>query len=101
MIKRSRALELSRNLLENTNKSSYHLYSVRLKSLSAAKTQSNVYEALRDKGIGVNLHYIPVYRHPYFIELGFSENYCEEAEAYYKEVLSLPIYPSLSISNQT
>lgn len=87
-------------LLEGSNKSSYHLYTVRLKSLSATNTQLDVFRELRSRGIGVNLHYIPVYRHPYFKRCGFSEGYCQEAEAYFKNVLSLPIYPNLSSPDQ-
>ena len=59
-------------------------------------TQKEVFEALRKKDIGVNLHYIPVYRHPYFRNLGFAEGYCVEAEKYFREALSLPIFPSLT-----
>jgi dTDP-4-amino-4,6-dideoxygalactose transaminase len=54
-----------------------------------------VYESLRAANILVNLHYIPVYRQPYFEQMGFSKGYCTEAERYYSEVISLPIYSGL------
>lgn len=76
--------------------SSYHLFVVRLKLSQSNITQKEVFEALRKKDIGVNLHYIPVYRHPYFRNLGFAEGYCVEAEKYFREALSLPIFPSLT-----
>ena len=55
---------------------------------------------MRRSGIAVNLHYIPVYRQPYFESLGFKLGYCKNAEQYYKETISLPMYPSLSSSDQ-
>ncbi|RLA47497.1 MAG: UDP-4-amino-4,6-dideoxy-N-acetyl-beta-L-altrosamine transaminase, partial [Gammaproteobacteria bacterium] len=75
--------------------SSYHLYVIRLMLSEINKTQRQVYEALRDSNIGVNLHYIPVYRQPYYEGLGFKEGYCPESERYYLEAVSLPMYPGL------
>ena len=80
--------------------SSYHLYAIRLKLSESKITQKEVFNALRNKGIGVNLHYIPVYRHPYFRDLGFPKGYCDEAEGYFREALSLPIFPSLTQDEQ-
>lgn len=76
--------------------SSYHLYPIRLKLKEIGKTQREIYDALRSKGVLVNLHYIPVYLQPYFKKMGFKRDYCPEAENYYLEALSLPMYPSLS-----
>ena len=53
-----------------------------------------------DRNIGVNLHYIPVYKHPYYHKLGFHDNYCEEAERYYSGAISIPIFSSLSHEDQ-
>lgn len=80
--------------------SSYHLYVVRLKLDNSSKNQQQVYTGLREQGVGVNLHYIPVYRHPYYRRLGFPERYCNEAESYFRETLSLPIYPNLTLKQQ-
>jgi dTDP-4-amino-4,6-dideoxygalactose transaminase len=55
---------------------------------------------MRSAGIMVNLHYIPVYRQPYYEKMGFSYNYCPNAERYYKEAISIPIYSSLSFEQQ-
>jgi UDP-4-amino-4,6-dideoxy-N-acetyl-beta-L-altrosamine transaminase len=76
--------------------SAFHLYLVRLQLDEIDKTQREVFAALHAAGIGVNLHYIPVYRQPYYQKLGFSTGYCPEAEKYYAEVLSLPMFPLLS-----
>ena len=80
--------------------SSYHLYVVRLKLGEINKTHRQVYEALRDAGILVNLHYIPVYRQPYYEKMGFSAGYCPGAERYYSEVISIPMYTGLSDEKQ-
>ncbi len=50
--------------------------------------------------INVNLHYIPVYRQPYYEAMGFKEGYCPDAEQYFKEVLSIPMYPTLTLFEQ-
>lgn len=75
--------------------SSFHLYVVRLKLDEIGKTQRQVYGALHDSNIGVNLHYIPVYRQPYYEAMGFKAGYCPESERYYSEAISLPMYPGL------
>lgn len=75
---------------------SYHLYLIRIKESLDSHTQRQVYDAMQSAGINVNLHYIPVYRQPYFEKLGFKNGYCPEAESYHREVISIPIYPSLN-----
>jgi UDP-4-amino-4,6-dideoxy-N-acetyl-beta-L-altrosamine transaminase len=79
--------------------SSFHLYIVRLK-LEQTGTHRQVFEALRAAGIGVNLHYIPVYLQPYYQKLGFKPGYCPEAERYYAEIISLPMFPALTVEEQ-
>lgn len=76
--------------------SGLHLYVIRLKLDEIGKTHREVFEALRTGGIGVNLHYIPVYLQPYYEGLGFKKGYCTEAEKYYAEAISLPMYSSLT-----
>jgi UDP-4-amino-4,6-dideoxy-N-acetyl-beta-L-altrosamine transaminase len=76
--------------------SGLHLYVIRLKLGEIGKTHRQVFEALRAAGIGVNLHYIPVHRQPYYEGLGFMAGHCPEAEQYYAEAISLPMYPGLS-----
>ena len=75
--------------------SSYHLYVIRLKLDEISKTHREVYALVRAAGVLVNLHYIPVYRQPYYEQMGFTAGYCAEAEQYYSEALSLPLYPGL------
>ena len=80
--------------------SGLHLYIIRLKLSKIGKTHRQVFEDLRATGIGVNLHYIPVYRQPYYEGLGFKAGYCQEAEQYYAEAISLPMYPGLTEERQ-
>jgi len=72
--------------------SSFHLYPIRIRLEESRMTQRQAYDALRAAGIGVNLHYIPIYRQPYFEEMGFVAGYCPEAECYFRETLSIPIH---------
>lgn len=76
--------------------SGLHLYVVRLKLDQMRATHRAVFDSLRAAGIGVNLHYIPVYRQPYYEQFGFQAGYCAQAERYYAEAISLPMYPGLS-----
>ena len=80
--------------------SSYHLYPVRIDRRENRQAQRAVYNALQIAGIGVNLHYIPVYRQPYYEAMGFEVGHCPESECYHKEALSLPMYPGLSEAQQ-
>lgn len=80
--------------------SSYHLYPIRLKLGEIEKTQRQVYDALHAAGILVNLHYIPVYRQPYYETMGFKAGYCQNAEQYHKEAISIPMYPAMSAAQQ-
>ena len=76
--------------------SGLHLYVIRLKLAEISKTHRQIFEVLREMDIGVNLHYIPVYLQPYYENLGFKTGYCLEAEKFYAEAISLPIYPGLT-----
>ncbi|HIF58270.1 MAG TPA: UDP-4-amino-4,6-dideoxy-N-acetyl-beta-L-altrosamine transaminase [Rhodospirillales bacterium] len=80
--------------------SGLHLYVVRLQRDELSKTHREIFEALRAAGVGVNLHYIPVHTQPYYREKGFHAGDFPEAEAYYEEAISLPLYPGLSHEQQ-
>ena len=80
--------------------SSFHLYLVRLKLDAIHINHYEVFTALRSAGIGVNLHYIPIYRQPYYERLGFDPDDFPESERYYAEAISLPLYPGLTEDQQ-
>ncbi|MET0311558.1 MAG: UDP-4-amino-4,6-dideoxy-N-acetyl-beta-L-altrosamine transaminase [Burkholderiaceae bacterium] len=79
--------------------SGLHLYVVRVKP-QAARSPLEVFNGLREAGIGVNLHYMPVYLQPYYRRLGFAPGLCPQAEAYYGEAISLPMYPGMDDTQQ-
>lgn len=74
----------------------WHLYVIRIKN----GKRKEVFEKLRKAGIGVNVHYIPVYQHPYYRNHGYKDIICPNAEEYYKECISLPLYPGLKDEEQ-
>ena len=80
--------------------SGLHLYVVRLCLKQIGKTHRQVFDELRVSGIGVNLHYIPVHTQPFYRRLGFKRGSFPEAERYYQEAISLPMFPLLSNEDQ-
>lgn len=80
--------------------SALHLYIIRLELGQITKSHRQIFELLREKGIGVNLHYIPVYLQPYYKKLGFKVGHCPQAEQYYKEAISVPLYYDLNHQKQ-
>ncbi|PML85251.1 UDP-4-amino-4,6-dideoxy-N-acetyl-beta-L-altrosamine transaminase [Vibrio breoganii] len=85
--------------LENTY-SGLHLYVIRLKLDEISLSHKQVFEALRENGIGVNLHYIPVHTQPYYQKLGFSLGDFPESERYYNEAISLPMFHLMTDEQQ-
>lgn len=80
--------------------SSRHLYVIRVPMNGEGAKHEIVFQRLRDNGIGVNLHYIPVHTHPFYQKLGFNLGAYPEAERYYAEAISLPMYPDLTAEQQ-
>jgi dTDP-4-amino-4,6-dideoxygalactose transaminase len=80
--------------------SGLHLYVVLLQLEKLTKTHRHVFEALREQGIGVNLHYIPVHTHPYYQRMGFKPSDFPEAQSYYSQAISLPMYQNLTEAQQ-
>lgn len=71
---------------------SYHLYPLRVKK---QEKRREIFRRLRQKGIGVQVHYIPVYFHTYFKRKGFRKSLCPNAEDFYEREISIPIYPAM------
>lgn len=78
--------------------SALHLFVVRVESSS--KSHQQIFDHMREQGIGVNIHYIPVHIQPYYQNMGFSEGDFPEAESYYREAISLPLFPGLTEKEQ-
>ncbi|MBD5542802.1 MAG: UDP-4-amino-4,6-dideoxy-N-acetyl-beta-L-altrosamine transaminase [Lachnospiraceae bacterium] len=75
---------------------SYHLYVIQVPE----GRRKEIFDKLRAAGIGVNVHYIPVYKHPYYQENGYKDVYCKNAEAVYENFISLPLYYGLTFEEQ-
>ena len=81
----------------NDGYSAFHLYIIRLKNRNKHK---QVFDYLRKSGIGVNLHYIPVHTQPYYKQTGVNFTDLRQAEQYYKDAISLPLYPTMTEQQQ-
>ncbi|WP_339250188.1 UDP-4-amino-4,6-dideoxy-N-acetyl-beta-L-altrosamine transaminase [Paenibacillus sp. FSL P2-0136] len=75
--------------------SSWHLFIVRLQLSKLKATRKTVFQALQKENIGVNVHYIPAYLHPYYESLGFRKGICPVAESCYEEFITLPLYAGM------
>lgn len=89
-------LPLTLPVRDDSSRSSVHLYVIRLQLDRIQVTHQAVFCELRARGIGVNLHYIPIYAQPYYEAMGFARGTYPEADRYYASALSLPLYPALS-----
>lgn len=81
----------------NYTESSWHLYVIQILNYN----RREIFEKLREAGIGVNVHYIPVYTFPYYQRIGYQNVYCKNAEELYKHFISLPLYPDLTDKQQS
>ena len=93
-------LPISRPWQHPDSYSGLHLYVIRLQRQRLGRSHRAIFEGLRDRGIGVNLHYIPVHTQPYYQQMGFKSGDFPEAERYYAEAISLPMYSTLSDAQQ-
>jgi dTDP-4-amino-4,6-dideoxygalactose transaminase len=80
--------------------SAWHLYIVRLLAARAGRSRREVFDALRAAGVGVNVHYIPVYRQPAYATMSLGGGPWPEADRYYAEALTLPLHAGLSDAQQ-
>ena len=81
-------------------KSAWHLYVIRLQTEALKSSRKQIFDQLREAQIGVQIHYIPVHTQPYYRHLGFKEGDFPEAEHYYQQAISLPIYAALTADEQ-
>lgn len=93
-------LPLTRPWQHPDSYSGLHLYVIRLQLDKIARSHREVFESLRAQGIGVNLHYIPVHTQPYYQQMGFKAGDYPEAERYYAEAISLPMFQTMSEAQQ-
>lgn len=82
-------------------RSAFHLYPIRVREEQVGAPRRVVFDRLRKLGIGVNVHYIPVHLQPYYRRLGFGPGLCPEAESYYSEAITLPLFAGMSDEEQS
>jgi len=76
--------------------SSWHLYVIRFELSQFKVGRKEIFEALRAENIGVNVHYIPVYRQPYYQSIGYLQEVCPNAEQFYETAITLPLFPKMT-----
>ena len=86
-------------VMEGANPS-WHIYVVRMIPDRIGKTKQQIFEEMKEQGIVLNLHYIPVHRQPYYEKLGFRQGDFPESEKYYEEAFTLPLYYDLTDDEQ-
>ncbi len=77
-------------------KSAWHLYVIQLRTEMLSVGRKEIFQALRAENIGVNVHYLPVYQHPYYTKLGYQRGLCPNAEELYNRIITLPLFPKMS-----
>ncbi len=80
--------------------SAYHLYVVQIDDSKTSKKRVSFFDFMRDNGVNVNVHYIPVYKQPYYKNFDYVNDDFDQTEKYYSNCLSLPIYPALNKTDQ-
>lgn len=81
---------------EDYSNSGWHLYIIKLNLEMLRATRKEIFMALQGENIGVNVHYLPVYLHPYYQNLGYKKGSCKNAEHLYERSITLPLFPSMS-----
>lgn len=76
--------------------SGWHLYMIQIDESVVNKSRKEVFKQMREANIGVHVHYIPVYWHPYYRKLGYKKGLCPQAEAWYEQALTLPVFPTMT-----
>ena len=80
--------------------SALHLYPIQIDLNKVSKNREQIFDELRETGVGVNVHYIPIHTQPYYRQLGFKDGEFPNSESYYKAALSLPLYSGMSFQEQ-
>lgn len=81
---------------DKNSHSSWHIYVIRLQLDQLTGSRKDIFNALRQENIGVNVHYIPVYRLPFYQKLGYQKGLCPKVEKLYREIITLPLYPAMT-----
>jgi len=94
------SLPVIRPCQDQDSYSALHLYPIQIDIENVDKSRKQVFDKLRDKGIGVNIHYIPIHTQPYYAQFGFSEGDFPNSESYYSRAISIPLFHTMTIGQQ-
>ena len=86
---------------QSDRRSSWHLYAVEIDDTRTGTSRRHVFHSLREAGVGVNVHYIPIHTQPYYARLGFRRGDFPASERYYERAISIPLFPALSEEQQS
>lgn len=87
-------------LYQFTDESAYHLYVIRVPFSALSISKENLFTKMREKGIGLQVHYIPINKQPFYRKMGYGNEITPKMDRYYEEAFSIPLYPSLSYEEQ-
>ena len=85
---------------DQDNYSALHLYPIQVDLDSIDKSRQQIFDELRQSGIGVNVHYIPIYAQPYYQQLGFQEGDFPNSGVYYDKAISIPLFQTMTLEQQ-
>lgn len=89
-------IEINTPFEADFSESGYHIYVITLNLDKLSVGRKEIFEALQKENIGVNVHYMPVYLHPYYRELGYKKGECPIAEDLYERMITIPLFPSMT-----
>ncbi|NPA72028.1 MAG: UDP-4-amino-4,6-dideoxy-N-acetyl-beta-L-altrosamine transaminase [Gammaproteobacteria bacterium] len=93
-------LPLKLPMQHSETESAFHLYPILIQPELVTLSRAGVFKQLRDRGVGVNVHYIPVHTQPYYQQRGFAEGDFPNAESYYHQTISIPVFHAMTIEDQ-
>lgn len=80
--------------------SALHLYPIQISTERPVSTRKEVFQGLRENGIGVNVHYLPIHMHPYYQNMGFQKSNFPNSEVYYSNAISIPLFHTMTVAQQ-
>ena len=94
------SLSIIRPFQDEDSYSALHLYPIQIDLNKVSKSREQIFDELRETGVSVNVHYIPIHAQPYYRKLGFKDGEFPNSESYYEAALSLPLYSGMSFQEQ-
>jgi UDP-4-amino-4,6-dideoxy-N-acetyl-beta-L-altrosamine transaminase len=85
---------------DKDNYSALHLYPIQIDLNKVSKNREQIFNVLRENGVGVNVHYIPIHTQPYYLQFGFSEGDFPNSESYYNRTISIPLFHTMTAEQQ-